>query len=79
MGITAMEERRLELKAEMIRRGMTQRDLARLLRDRGLDAEPYDVARVIAGRWDPPDEMRTAIAAILRRPSFELFTGGGRR
>ena len=73
-----MDERRLELKAEMTRRGMTQRDLARLLRTQGFDTEPYDVARIIAGRWDPPDNIRKAIVGILGRPAFEIFAGGAR-
>lgn len=68
-----MNERRLELKAEMTRRDMTQRDLAHILREKGFDMEPYDVARIIASRWDPPDEIRRAIAEILERPTFEIF------
>jgi hypothetical protein len=71
--VVDMNERRLELKAEMTRHDMTQRDLARLLRDQGFDMEPYNVARIIAGRWDPPDAMRRAISDILNRPTFELF------
>jgi len=71
-----MHERRLELKAEMTRRDMTQRDLAHILREKGFDAEPYDVARIIAGRWDPPENVKKAIAGILNRPTYEIFAPG---
>jgi transcriptional regulator with XRE-family HTH domain len=71
-----MDERRLELKAEMVRRGMTQRDLARLLREQGFDMESYDVARIVAGRLDPSESIRSAIAVLLDRPSFEIFARG---
>jgi len=38
-----MNERRLELKAEMTRCDMTQRNFACILREQGFDVEPYDV------------------------------------
>ena len=73
-----MQEQRLEFKAEMVRKRMTQRDMARALRERGVDAEPYDIARIVAGRWNPPDRWRREISEILGRPAFELIPMSGR-
>jgi len=68
-----MDNRKLELKAELSRRGMKYRDLAAHLKDRGFDIGEYGLARIVAGRWDPPRDVRQAIADILGRPTFELF------
>lgn len=63
----------LELRAELVRRGMRYRDLARALRERGIDAEESDVLAVIAGKRRADDAFKKAVANILGRPTFELF------
>ena len=68
-----MNERRLELKAELARHGLRYRDLADQLRECGLELGEFDIARIIAGRWVPPAAVKQAIAAILGRPTYELF------
>ena len=68
-----MTERRLVLKARMVLLGVTQRDLARALRERGFEVETFDVTRIISGRWNPPNEVRSAIANVLNRSPRTLF------
>lgn len=71
-----MDKRRLELKAELSRRGWHYRDLASKLRELGIDADSFDIARIVAGRWEPPEVVRQACSRILNRQAFELFRGG---
>ncbi len=66
-------KRQLELKAELARRGMRYRDLARALRGHGLEAEEGDILAVINGKRCVDDTFRRHVAEILGRPSFELF------
>ncbi len=73
MGETQMDGRRLEIKAELARRGMKHRDLARELRKRGLPTEEREIAYIINGRRNPSEEMRQAISEILGRPTYILF------
>ena len=67
------DNRRLELKLELVRRDMRHRELAASLRDRGFEVETSDIDRLMIGRWDPSAEIKQAIAEIFTRPSFELF------
>jgi len=71
------QKKRLELKGELSRRGLSYRDLSRLLEGRGFDAGEFLISRIISGRVYPSEELRGAIAEILGRPSFELFGRGG--
>ena len=73
-----MRKRMLEVKAELTRRDWKYRTLAARLRERGFDADGGDIVRLVAGRWNPPEEMRLAISDILNRPTFELFAPGGK-
>jgi|ETNmetMinimDraft_26_1059896.scaffolds.fasta_scaffold307995_1 transcriptional regulator with XRE-family HTH domain len=66
--------RNLELKAELTRHDLRYRDLANRLQKRGYsDAGEYLIARILAGRIEPSNGMRGAIAEILNRPTIELF------
>jgi hypothetical protein len=69
-----MNEKLLELKGELARRDMRHRDLAGKLRELGHLVEADDIGRIVSRRWDPPKQIKGAIANILGRPSFELFT-----
>ena len=66
-------DRKLEIKATLARKGLSYRDLAEAMRTRGHRFDSYDVARIIAGRWQPPDDIKADIAAVLGKPTFELF------
>ena len=70
------DSRKLELRAELARQDMSHRDLVARVRERGIDVEISDIARIIAGRWEPPADLRQVVAEILGRPSFELFSSG---
>ena len=76
--IFKMTTRRLELKAELIRKDYKYRDLASKLQDRGFEVGEFFIARIVAGRFDPPLELKKTIAEILQRPTFEIFEKGGR-
>jgi hypothetical protein len=69
-----MSEKRLELKGELARQDIRHRDLAGKLRALGHSVEADDIGRIVSHRWDPPMQIKKAIAEILGRPSFELFT-----
>jgi len=66
-------KRQLELKAELTRRGMRYRDLARALRGRGLEAEEGDILSVVNGKRCVDDAFKRNVSEILGRPSYELF------
>lgn len=74
-----MDKRKLELKAELLRRDMKYRELAARLCERGFDAGEYDIARIVAGRLEPHVQLRSAISEILNRPAFELFVEGAKQ
>ncbi len=74
-----MDRRKLEFKAELLRRDIRYRELAARLDERGFDAGEYDIARIVAGRMEPHAQLRAAIADILKRPAFELFVEGVRK
>ncbi len=65
--------RRLELKAQLARCGLSYRELARILGERGIAVRECDITRIVAGRWSPAPDIKEEIAAILGRPTFELF------
>ena len=67
------DRRRLRLRAELALQDIRHRELAARLRAAGHQVEGDDISRIIAGRWDPPAELREAIASMLGRPTFELF------
>ena len=66
-------KRKLELKAELTRRGWRYRDLARELRAHGIEVEADDILAIVAGKRQPDEKIKTTIAAILGRPTFEVF------
>ena len=57
----------------MVRRGWRYKDMAREMRGRGLDVEESDVLAVVAGKREPDAAFKTAAAAVLGKPTFELF------
>ena len=67
-------KRQIEVRAQMIRRGLTYKGMARELRGRGLDVEESDVLAVVNGRRVPDAAFKTAAAAVLGKPTFELFS-----
>jgi len=69
-------EKLILLKIELVKRDWRHRDLAARLRERGFSVDADDVSRLVAGRWTPPDDIREAIADILGRPTFEIFSAG---
>lgn len=69
-------EKMINLKIELVKRDWRHRDLATRLREQGLDIDTDDISRVIAGRWDPPENVKKAIAGILNRPTYEIFAPG---
>jgi hypothetical protein len=73
MNLKRSSGRHLELRAELARQDLRYRDLAQRVRGCGHHIEEGDIARIVAGRWDPPADVKKAIADIFRRPSFELF------
>ena len=66
-------DKKKELKGALARKGLTHRALAEAMRMRGHRFDSYDVARIIAGRWQPSDEIKADIAVVLGKPTFELF------
>jgi transcriptional regulator with XRE-family HTH domain len=59
----------VRLKAVLIERGITQRQLAYDLR-----YDPSYVSRVILGWEPPPREFMTDVARYLKCPAAELFS-----
>jgi DNA-binding XRE family transcriptional regulator len=65
----AMIENR-RMAAARVLKGITQRDLALKV---GL--KEIDVSRIETGRLAPTAELKERIAAVLGKPTFELFNG----
>jgi len=65
--------KQIEVRAEMVRQGKKYRDMARELRERGLDVEESDVLLIVNGKRRADDNFKKHVAAILGRPTFELF------
>jgi DNA-binding XRE family transcriptional regulator len=58
------------LKAARVLKGMTQRKLAELVGTREIE-----ISRIETGRCEPHLPMKEKIAAVLGKPTFELFVG----
>jgi transcriptional regulator with XRE-family HTH domain len=60
------ENRRLA--AARVLKGITQRQLAELVGTREIE-----ISRIETGRCEPHGQMKERIAAVLEKPTFELF------
>ena len=58
------------LKAARVLKGMTQLQLGELV---GL--KEIEVSRIETGRADADEDLKRRIAAVLDKPTFELFVG----
>ena len=58
------------LKAARVLKGYTQRKLAELVGTREIE-----ISRIETGRCDPHLTVKEKIAAVLGKPTFELFVG----
>ena len=58
------------LKAARVLKGMTQLQLGELV---GL--KEIEVSRIETGRCEPQLRLKEKIAAVLEKPTFELFVG----
>jgi transcriptional regulator with XRE-family HTH domain len=63
----------VELKVALVRRGLDQAELARLLH-----ATPSRVSRIVRGHVRPRSRERVRIARILQIPAWRLFPAAGR-
>lgn len=61
------------LRAEMVRAGMGYKELARACRDRGVEVEATELSAIVGGRREASDKLRATVAAVLGRPTFEVF------
>lgn len=62
------ENRRLA--AARVLKGITQRKLAELVGTREIE-----ISRIETGRCEPDRQLKEKIAAVLEKPTFELFVG----
>ncbi len=51
-------------------KGITQRKLAELVGTREIE-----ISRIETGRCEPDRQLKEKIAAVLEKPTFELFIG----
>ena len=58
------------LKAARVLKGLTQLQLAELV---GL--KEIEISRIETGRCEPQLRLKEKIAAVLEKPTFELFVG----
>jgi len=58
------------LKAARVLKGMTQLQLGELV---GL--KEIEISRIETGRCEPQLRLKEKIAAVLEKPTFELFVG----
>ena len=58
------------LKAARVLKGVTQRQLAELVGTREIE-----ISRIETGRCEPDRQLKEKIAAVLEKPTFELFVG----
>ena len=56
------------MKAARVLKGVTQRQLAELVGTREIE-----ISRIETGRVTPEADMKGRIAAVLGKPTFELF------
>jgi DNA-binding XRE family transcriptional regulator len=56
------------LKAARVLKGITQRKLAELVGTREIE-----ISRIETGRCEPVGPMKEKIAAVLGKPTFEIF------
>ena len=58
------------LKAARVLKGLTQLELAEKVGTREIE-----ISRIETGRMEPRPELQQRIAAVLGKPTFELFKG----
>ena len=66
-------EKKLELRVAMVRAGMGYKELAQACRLRGVEVEATELSAIVGGRRAAGEKLKTTDAAVLGRPTFEVF------
>ncbi|MCX7010528.1 MAG: hypothetical protein NTY53_25340 [Kiritimatiellaeota bacterium] len=67
-------KKQIELRAAMVRAGMGYKELARACRVRGVEVEATELSAIAGGRREASEKLITTVAAVLGRPTYEVFT-----
>ena len=63
----------IELRAAMVRAQLGYVELARACRERGVEVDAVELSAIANGRRVPTDQLKTTVAAVLGKPTFEVF------
>jgi len=66
-------KRQIEVRAAMVRAGMGYKELARACRERGVEVEATELSAIAGGRREPGEKLKSTVAAVLGRPTFEVW------
>ena len=66
-------KKQIELRAAMVRAQLGYKGLARACRARGLEIDAVELSAVANGRRVPTDQIKNTVAAVLGKPTFQVF------
>ena len=66
-------KKQIELRAAMVRAQMGYKGLARACRARGLEVDAVELSAIANGRRVPTEQLKTTVAAVMGKPTFEVF------
>jgi hypothetical protein len=66
-------KKQTEVRAAMVRAGMGYTELAQACRARGVEVEATELSAMVGGRREASEKLRATVAAVLGRPTFEVW------
>jgi hypothetical protein len=66
-------KKQIELRAAMVRAGKGYKELARACRERGVEVEATELSAIVGGRREASEKLKSTVAAVLGKPTFEVF------
>ena len=61
------------LRVEMVRAQLGYVELARACRERGVEVDAVELSAIANGRREASEKLRATVAAVLGRPTFEVW------